>query len=96
MPVAGFVVGGPGAPVKPGQFDLPDASEPYDRASYEFRVRVPAFGTVALLHFAAQRAPENLEDLRQQLQALANLSDPNALAGLTAQQKALIRNFIVP
>jgi hypothetical protein len=96
MAVAGFVLGGPGAPVRASRFVLPDVNDPDDDAEYSFVVRVPAFGTVGLLHFVAQRAPADLEALQQQLQALASLGDPSALTGLSAEQKARIRNFIVP
>ncbi len=96
MAVAGFVLGGAGAPVRAGGFDLPDASHADSDARYAYVVKLPAFGTIGLLHFAAQRAPEDLAALQQQLRALADLSDPNALAGLTAPQRAAIRNFVIP
>ncbi|MCU0256586.1 MAG: hypothetical protein MUF60_07565, partial [Vicinamibacterales bacterium] len=96
MAVAGFVLGGAGAPVAASRLELPEADDPDDDASYAYVVRVPAFGTVGLLQFAAQRAPSDLEGLQQQLRVLAELSDPNALTGLTAPQRAAIRNFVIP
>ena len=66
------------------------------RTDYRFRVRIPAYGTVALLHFASQRGPGDLPALQAQLQSLQDLTDSKALFGLTAAEKAQIKNFIIP
>ena len=51
--------------------------------------------SVALLHFTAQRVSQDRAGARAQAEALVNLTDPKALYGLTAQEKALIKNFVI-
>jgi hypothetical protein len=52
--------------------------------------------TVIIMHFAVQRDPSDLTGTRAQADALANLTDPNALAGMTSAEKAAVLNFNVP
>jgi hypothetical protein len=48
------------------------------------------------MHFTAQRAAADTAGARAQAQALATLSDPNALAFMTPADKARVVNFVVP
>jgi hypothetical protein len=45
------------------------------------------------MHFAVQRAPTDTAAAETQAQALVNLTDPNVLAGMTAEEKARVVNF---
>jgi hypothetical protein len=56
-------------------------------------VTVPAGVSVTLMHFSVQRAPNDTAGAAAQAQALVNLSDPNALAAMTAEEKARVVNF---
>ena len=67
-----------------------------DRPSYSWQATVPAGGIAIFMHFAVQRDPADLLGAEAQAIALVNLTDPNALAGLSAAERAAIRNFIVP
>jgi hypothetical protein len=67
-----------------------------DRPYYEWQTTIPAHGTAIFLHFAVQRAPADRDGADAQATALVNLVDANALNGLTAAEKAAIRNFAVP
>ena len=66
--------------------------EPY----YSWHATIPAGGTAIFMHFAVQREPTDLIGAETQAIGLVNLTDPNALAGLSAAERAAIRNFIVP
>lgn len=57
---------------------------------------VPPQSTVMVLQFVVQRPPGDTAAAETQAQALADLSDPEALAGLTPEEKASIVNFVVP
>jgi hypothetical protein len=63
---------------------------------YRWNVTVPAGQTVILMHFAVQRGNGDTAAARAQAEALVDLSDPNALAGMTAQEKAQVVNFVIP
>ena len=67
-----------------------------DSPYYEWQTTIPAGGTVIFMHFAVQRAPTDRDGAANQAQSLVNLTDANALTGLTVEEKAAIRNFIVP
>ena len=49
-----------------------------------------------MMHFAIQRAPLDTAGAQSQAVALVNLSDPSALAGMSADEKAQVVNFNVP
>ena len=59
-------------------------------------VTVPAGQTVILMHFAVQRPPSDLTGTKSQATGLVNLTDPNALTGMSAAEKAAVANFIIP
>ncbi len=60
---------------------------------YRWTVTVPAGESVTLMHFAVQRDPTDTAGAEAQAQALVNLSDPNALAGMTAAERSRVVNF---
>jgi hypothetical protein len=64
--------------------------------SVTYSVTVAPGETVMLLRFVVMRAPGQTGPAEAQAQALRDLSDPAALAGLTLQERAAIRNFVVP
>lgn len=84
------VLGGPNAPVpiSGSHFVTGDPLTYYD-----WNVTVPAGGTVALMHFLVQRPDGDVGDAQAQALELVNLSDPDALTGLTAQELSSIVNF---
>jgi hypothetical protein len=57
---------------------------------------VPAGDSVIVMQFVAVREPGELDAAFQQAAALADLSDPEALDGLSQAERALIVNFEVP
>ena len=67
-----------------------------DGVSYSWHATVPAGGTVIFMHFAVQREPADFTGAANVATGLVNLTDPNALAGLSAAERAAIRNFVVP
>jgi hypothetical protein len=51
--------------------------------------------TVELMHFAVQRDPDDIGAAQSQAAALVNLSDPRALSGMTAAERARVVNFFI-
>jgi hypothetical protein len=92
-PAVGFVFGGPNASVTPTLFQFTNQTA---NVGYQWQVMVPANGSVALMHFVLQRDPSDPTVASTAAEGLAALTDPNALVGLTAAEKALIVNFVVP
>jgi hypothetical protein len=89
----GHVFGGTGAALN---VDATDFATGRGTVSYGWTVTVPAGGTVALMHFAVQRGILDAEAARAQAEALADLSDPRALVGMSAADKARVMNFRIP
>jgi hypothetical protein len=54
---------------------------------------LPSGRTMCFMHFAIQREPYNEVGARIQAEALANLTDPNALIGMSPEEKACVVNF---
>lgn len=52
--------------------------------------------TVIIMHFAVQRDPSDLAGTTAQAAGLSNLTDPNALTGMTASEKSAVLNFNIP
>jgi hypothetical protein len=52
--------------------------------------------TVIFMHFTLGHDPSDPAGTKAQAQALVNLSDPNALANMTAQERSEVVNFHVP
>jgi len=59
-------------------------------------ITVPAGQTVILMHFGVQRPPSDLTGTKAQAASLVNLTDPNALNGMSAAEKAAVANFVIP
>jgi hypothetical protein len=59
-------------------------------------ISIPAGQTVILMHFGVQRPPSDLVGTKAQAAALVNLTDPNAVSGMTSAEKAAVANFIIP
>jgi len=68
-----------------------------DNVSYRWdNVTIPAGQTAILMHFAVQRPPSDLTGTKSQAASLVNLTDPNALVGMSAAEKAAVANFVIP
>jgi len=93
MPVLGFVFAGPNAstPVTATHFVDQDAT-----VSYTWNVTVPAGQTVILMHFGVLRDVTDDAGVVAQARALVNLTDPNALTGMSAAEQSEVINFVVP
>jgi hypothetical protein len=91
-PVLGYVFSGPGVSTTAVTNFV--AGQSFN--SYAWTVTVPANQTVILMHFLIQRTNGGLSGAESQAQALVNLTDPNALVGISAQEKAEVVNFNVP
>jgi hypothetical protein len=59
-------------------------------------VTVPAGQSVTLMHFIVQRDPSDLIGVKSRAESLVNLTDPNALTGMSAADKAQVINFRIP
>lgn len=93
-PLLAHVFNGVGAaPVRGTAIVGPDGN---DRLQADYDVLVPAGGAAIVMHFAVQRAPGDQAGATTQAEALVNLTDPAALAGLTAAERAAIVNFVLP
>ncbi|MGC4081195.1 MAG: carboxypeptidase-like regulatory domain-containing protein [Vicinamibacterales bacterium] len=96
-PAVAHVIAGAGHVSSPAQV-APDtvttANDSY--AEYGWTATVPPGGRIAFLHYSVVREPADASGADAEAISLVNLSDPEALAGLTSEEKAAIRNFIVP
>jgi Carboxypeptidase regulatory-like domain/Bacterial TSP3 repeat/Bacterial Ig-like domain (group 2) len=52
--------------------------------------------TVIFMHFAVQRDPQDVDGVKAQAVNLSNLTDPNALTGMSSSEKAEVLNFNIP
>jgi hypothetical protein len=91
--VLGNVFAGTEAPVGVTDLDFSDHSH---SSAYGWRVTVPANTTVILMHFLIQGTPHDVAGAQARAQALVNLTDPEALSGMTAAERAQVVNFVVP
>ena len=89
----GRVFGGIGAPVSlaPDLYSYGPFS-----GTQGWRVMVPPGERRALMHFVIRRGPGDLAGTEAQARALRDLTDPDALTGVSEEVRALIQNFIVP
>jgi hypothetical protein len=88
-PALGHVFAGAGATATP-IVEFSSAWSPTQR----WQLTIAPGQTASLMHFQVQRTLR--ADARAQAEALANLTDPVALIGLTPAQRASIVNFVVP
>ena len=89
-PALGHVFGGLGAPVPVSSIHLQRLVAP---TYYRWTVTIPAGASVTVMHFVLQRNPTDTAGAAAQAQALVDLTDPNALAGMTAEEKLRVVNF---
>jgi hypothetical protein len=92
LPAVGFVMAGSGnvpAPVTGVEL----RGNGFNPFAYRYVVTVPPQQAVAVMHFAIQREPNDSAGVQTQAQSLVSLSDPRALEGLSAAEKAMIVNF---
>jgi hypothetical protein len=61
--------------------------------SYRWDLTVPAQSTIILMHFAAQREPEDSRGAVDQARALAELSDSDVFRGMTFEEVFQVVNF---
>jgi YD repeat-containing protein len=96
----GIALGGPGAPVQAvvpsSPFFVCSVTTISGNFCYNWTVTIPANQTVILMHFFVQRSDSDPVAATSQVQALVNLTDPDALDGMSAQEKAEVVNFNVP
>jgi hypothetical protein len=92
QPSVGFVFAGQNAPVAALPTTIATGNSSF---KYEWVVTVPAGQTRSILHFVVQGPASGAAAVGTQSFALAALTDPNALAGLTAEEKASIVNFVI-
>jgi hypothetical protein len=91
-PVLGFVFAGPGASVPVGSTHFANQDT---TVSYTWNVSIPAGQTAILMHFGIQRNITDDAGAVTQAQGLVNLTDPNALTGMTAAEQSEVVNFVV-
>lgn len=63
--------------------------------TFGWQATVPAYGRVAFLHYAVIRETDQSAAAVAEATALVDLTDPDALTGLSAEDKAGIVNFLV-
>ena len=98
-PVAAVVRGGSSSPGLPNEPVWDASSPPYAAdMSVWTQLRVPAGATVRLMQFlvSVPDGPTSVEDARLLGQSLADLTEPTALFGLSAAERATILNFRGP
>jgi Carboxypeptidase regulatory-like domain/Bacterial TSP3 repeat len=89
-PLLGAVFAGPNAAVPVGDLQFPYQNR---SVSYDWNMTVPPGASVILMHFEAQRDPNDLAGIQAQAQALVNLTDPDEFTGMTDAEKAQVVNF---
>ena len=92
-PALGFVFGGIGAGLAASATRFVNQDQ---NIWYRWDVTVPAGKTVILMHFGIQRDVTDTNGVQTQAQALVNLTDPDALDGMSATEKSEVVNFGIP
>ncbi len=87
------VFAGPGGALTPAATRFADTDR---RVSFRYDLTVPPGETRIVLHFVAQRDAGESAAAQVQADALSGLTDPDALAGLSAAERAAVVNFDVP
>ncbi|MBI5756543.1 MAG: putative metal-binding motif-containing protein, partial [Nitrospirae bacterium] len=59
-------------------------------------ISIAAGETRCIMHFAIQREPYDEAGAMSQAEALVNLTYPNALSGMSAEERACVVNFAIP
>ena len=91
---AGYVFAGVGAPV-PGVLDFVDSQAAH---SWQWSLTVPAGATASYLNYLVLRVadPAANTNVQTQAAALSNMTQANMFNGLSAAEKASVKNFVVP
>jgi hypothetical protein len=92
-PVLAHVFGGPSARLSVGATQFANGN---DLILYRWNVTIPAGQTVILMHFAVQRPIGDTAGAQAQAEALVNLTDSNALVGMSPAERSQVINFNVP
>lgn len=95
-PALAHVVRGAGSVPAKAVFTQTPKSGEDNYTEYQWTVTVPPNGKVAIMHFSVVRLPNDTPGVQSQAVSLVNLTDPEALAGMTAAEKAAVKNFIIP
>jgi hypothetical protein len=98
-PAMAWVFAGAGATTN--RTDTNTVSEPYQDAQWTWfwdqgEVTVPPGGKAILMRFAVRRPAGDIAGAEAAAQSLRNLTDPDALTGLTDEERAAVANFAVP
>ena len=91
-PALGHVISGVGASVVPTTAGVTGGN---DQIATRWLVTVPARGSAIVMHFAVQRGFADAAGAQAEAELLSALSDPDALTGLTAEERQAIVNFVV-
>ena len=92
-PILGHVFAGPGASAGLSMTHFNPGDGYF---FYRWTVTIGPGETVVLMHFAVQWDRLDTAGARQQAEALANLTDPHALDGMTPLERSQVVNFDVP
>ena len=92
-PALAHVFGGDSALVSPSATHVATGDS---SLSYRWTVTIPAGQTISVMHFSAQRDVADSAGATATAQALSALTVPDALTGLTNEERARIINFRVP
>lgn len=90
QPTVAHVFGGPGASLQAHSAHYQNGD---DGVSYQWNVTIAPGQTVILMNFAVQSLDDN--GAISEAQALVNLSDPDALDGMTVEERSQVVNFAV-
>lgn len=90
-PMVAQVFASSGAPLAGDYYFSADRNE----FEYYWNVTVPPGGTVTLMHFTALRASNDESGARAQAEALATMTQPGMFEGMSAADRATIKNFAV-
>jgi hypothetical protein len=92
----GHVMAGSGSVAAPARV-LDGVESGFDNyAEFAWKATVPAHGRIAFLHYIVIRDKDQGAAAAAEAAALVDLADPEALAGLTADERGAIVNFLVP
>ncbi len=93
---SGYVFSGPNPPSLPARIFYGQTTFHSQALQYEWNVTVPPNASVGVLHFLLQDLPDRIAAVRDRAAALVDLSDPEALAGLTDEDLGRIVNYRAP
>jgi hypothetical protein len=92
-PVLGYVFGALGAPVQTSAVAF---QQLLGSSYYRWTVTIAPGQSMTFMHFAFGHDPADVLGANAVANGLVTLTDPNALAGMTAAEKALVVNFVIP